>query len=75
MLNWLKEYLKETPLETAKSEFKAIQEKFPEGVNAFDYIEYSKVVYQCNIPPDIQTFEIILTSKLTSDFSGSFFLV
>jgi len=74
MLNWLKEYLKDTPIETVKSEWKSIQERFPKGVNAFEYIELSKVVYRYSPPPE-KLPEINLSSKMTSDFSGSFFLV
>ena len=75
MLDWLNKYLEETPLQQLQEEWKEIENLFPSGVNAFEHIELSKQYFNCGFPPGYQQPEINLTSNMTSNFSGSFFLV
>lgn len=76
MLNWLNEYIKTTPLSDIKKEWEEIEEKFPVGVNAFEYLEYSKEAYKiCYKPPIDYGTEKLIAKNMTSNFSGSFFLL
>jgi len=76
MLNWLKQHIKNTPLDELRQEWKQVEEQFPTGVNAFDYIE--NTIKSCHVnyvPPKLHRCEANIYSNLTSNFSGSFFLV
>lgn len=77
MLNWLKEYVKNTPISVIQEEWREIEKAFPEGVNAKEYIKYSNALCDFNCsPPDISNTGFYTKSKkLTSNFSGSFFFV
>ena len=74
MLNWLEMYIKSTPLSQIKEEWKEIETKFSVGVNAFEYLEYSKEAYKiCYKPPLDYGAEKLIAKNMTSNFSGSFF--
>lgn len=75
MLNRLKEYLKSTPISDVRKEWEEVVSAFPNGVCANEYIQYSRKSYKVVIPPLIDLPNLNLSSNLTSNFSGSFFLV
>jgi hypothetical protein len=75
MLNKLKEYLKSAQISEIRKEWEEIVNEFPNGVCANEYIQYSKKTYKVVIPPLLEIPNLNLSSNLTSNFSGSFFLV
>lgn len=76
MLDWLKDYLQNNPIEKIKEEWKEIESNFPAGVNACEYINYSKHYFSCiNSSPGDFDNKIFFQTNTTPDFTGSFFLV
>jgi hypothetical protein len=65
--------LKSNPL-VIKQEWKEIESEFPCGINAFDYINYSKGTFKLHeIPPLIKLESLITSTNLTSEFFEVFF--
>jgi hypothetical protein len=73
MLQWLRDYIKETPAQQIQKEWQEIESLGLEGPNAFDYFDFLEYVY-CP-EPDIQCYNdnIKLSNKKTLMYSGSFF--
>ncbi|MFM6975432.1 MAG: hypothetical protein ACKOW2_01080 [Sphingobacteriaceae bacterium] len=76
MLDQLKQYFNSTPFAEIKSEWQEIEKQFPSGINASEYLEYSATVNNPYYrPPIIPEGELLIAKNLTSNFSGSFFLL
>lgn len=74
MLKWLKQYLRDTPTETVKTEWSEIEKKCSEGVNAYEYLERTNPSFYISLSPPNMSEKRNISSNLTSNFSGSFFL-
>ncbi len=74
MVNWLREYLRDTPAEEVKKDWKEIEELGLRGPNAYDYLEFMSDSYcKVSYPPPREENEVDLISKMTPEFSESFF--
>jgi hypothetical protein len=77
MLNWLRQHIKETSSADLKKEWQEVEKLFPEGPNAFEYIntieQNNNFGIICHPPP--QSSKTEFTFKLASEsFEANFFV-
>lgn len=73
MLQWLKEYIKNTPQEKIRENWEAIRSTEIESPNAFEYLKYLRECYCYEKSPDSYSFN--QSEKYDSNFLESFFLL
>lgn len=73
MLDWLNNFILNTPTSIMIEKWANLDREFPSGVTAFDYLEISNENYlELFSPPDCKE-DIIICKEMTSEFSGVFF--